>query len=217
MGLGLMEVSLEKKSMKCSESLDKIGFLWKSKARWGGGDGIEGFEGQTVYPIGHRGQGRCGQGGRYQLKTGVTYQLQLLSDFFLCIYGKLGVLHFLDPRLLGQLIHIQPNVPGSCIGKPRNHWATASRQWVSSEKRPIFSEPLAQRPVGTFGTATLTNGRRRGSVVVVASPHSQRALSSSPQATASNWRCASHPHCTSVSFNLTVHAAWSPRFLGSKW
>lgn len=123
---------------------------------------------------------RCGQGGTYQLKTGVTYQLQLLSDFLLCIYGKLGVLHFLDPRLLGQLIHIQPNVPSSCIGKPRNRWATASRQWVSSEKRLIFSEPLTQRPVGTFKTVTLTNGRRRGSVAVVASPHSPRVLSSLP-------------------------------------
>ena len=54
MSLGLMKVSLENKSIKCSELLDKNRYLWKSKARCGGGDGIEGFEGQTVYPIGHR-------------------------------------------------------------------------------------------------------------------------------------------------------------------
>lgn len=104
------------------------------------------------------------KGGRNECAESrdASYQLQL-SDFFLRIYTELRVLHFLEPGLLGQFIHIQPNISGSCIGKPRSHWATASRQQVSSEKWPGTLESLARRPADPLRTAPL---KTEGDVVL---------------------------------------------------
>lgn len=72
---------------------------------------------------------RCGQGGRYPVEDGCYLPIAAavwLSSLYL---RQVGVLHFLDPRLLGAYTH-PAKCPGSCIGKPRNCWATA-RQAMS--------------------------------------------------------------------------------------
>lgn len=128
-------------------------------------------------------------------ETDISYQLRL-SDSFLWIRSELGVLHFLEPRLLGQPIHIQPNVPGSCIGKSREPLSNCKQGPSSSEKRPVFLEPLARRPADTSRTAALTNQRRRSPVFVPARVLTPGELGSSSPAPApeGNWG-ASHTHC----------------------
>ena len=76
------------------------------------------------------------------------------------------------------------------------HWETEEPLSNRKQAMSFLRETAHLRTTGT--EETLTNGRRCGSVAVVASPHSQRALNSSPQAAASNWRWVSRPHSTNV-------------------